>query len=695
MGRFLVLLLLLLPSPICAEIARVTSGEHDGFSRLVVSVGEPATWKLGRLEDGYLLQISKPGLTFDLSQTFRRIPKTRLAGVDVAASGRLRIAMACDCHAEAFEFRPGIIVIDLKSGSPRKDSPFEMPLLIDNPVIPGLPPSSKEAESGSLPLLDDLALGGMRKTIAEGIGAAATQGLVDLSTPRIARPRAVEQVSTPQSEHVRVKPPEGLETHISENAEKSPQDGACLGEDSLLLPEWSDEAPIFGQFSALRQDLVGEFDEPQPEAVAMAARRYIAMGFGAEAAQLANTFPQGLKDIPILLALARLVDGERPERNPFTGMEGCDSPAALWSVLARPSLRPGERVNRDAIYMGFSRLPLALRESLGPGLAERFRQNRDAEMVRKIRDVMARGSPSASSAVRALDASIAAEEAPREAERSFRNIASGHDELEPAALIALVDIAWKASAPVEAGLVQDLEILAQQYRGQPDDQRLHHALAVALALNGQFSRGFAAAADNQTRLIVWDILAERAGSSDLLMLASDASGAPAELPAKTRSVLVARFMDLGLPELAESWATQGRTASEDASDRLLSARLAAQRKDAAAALRGLAGLEGPEADALRGAMLMQLGLSAEAVGAFRRAGDDEAMRQALRVSRSWRAVAEQDQGIWREAAAFDSDSPVVELADKPLAHARSLVERSGQSRSALEKLLATVAGGGL
>lgn len=60
MCRLFALLMLFLPYASWAETARVTSGEHEGFSRLVVTLAQPASWTLGRLDGGYQLQIENP-----------------------------------------------------------------------------------------------------------------------------------------------------------------------------------------------------------------------------------------------------------------------------------------------------------------------------------------------------------------------------------------------------------------------------------------------------------------------------------------------------------------------------------------------------------------------------------------------------------------------------------------------------------
>lgn len=680
MCRLFALLMLILPYASWAETARVTSGEHDGFSRLVVTLAQPASWTLGRLDGGYQLQIENPELTFDLSDAFRRISKARLAGVEAGWGGVLNIALACNCHAEAFEFRPGIIVIDLKSGSAKKGSPFEAVMTPKTAVHPLA--VDRKVERAPLPL-DDLALDLMRKTIAEGLGAAASEGNVDLRLPASTRPGSDEGTMDRRSVHIRVMQPEGLDGKFAEN----PHSLACLDDSRFELRASTGSDRPEMEFAFLYHGLAGDMDEPQPQIATLAAWRALSLGFGAEAAQLVKVFASDTRDAPILLAIAAIVDDDPIVTNPFEGMESCSSLAALWSVLARSYLRPGEPVNTGAIFLGYSDLPVNLRQLLGPRLAERFVQNGDTEMVRKIRDAIARASDGASGVVRLVDASLDASNLPEKAEKTYQEIAAGHDAMEPAALIGLVDLALVTGTAIDARKMQDLEILASQRRGQPDAAALQRAYALSLALDGQFSQSLAEAKDERTKIDVWTLLSEKAGTSDLLMLASDTDQAPDGLPKKTAELLATRFLDLGLPEVSERWTNRAGMESGEPAARVFTARLAQMRRDAASTLRLLAGFGGVEAERLRGEALMQMDMPSEAVGAFLRAGDTEEMHHALRVSRAWRAVSEQDQGVWRDAAEMAIDPPLETSPEKPLATVRNLLDLSARARLRVQELL--------
>ena len=126
MIRFLLLIWLAVAAlPAEAAPVKVTTGAHQGFTRLVMEFGAPVNWSVGRTEAGYALKIEGQTPGYDLSQVFQLIGRERLAAIwSDPASGELRISIGCACHAIPFEFRPGIVVIDLRDGPPPSGSSF-------------------------------------------------------------------------------------------------------------------------------------------------------------------------------------------------------------------------------------------------------------------------------------------------------------------------------------------------------------------------------------------------------------------------------------------------------------------------------------------------------------------------------------------------------------------------------------------
>jgi hypothetical protein len=140
MWRF-ALFLALSTTPAWAAPARVLTGEHEGFTRLVVDLDDSPEWTVGRTQDGYALQIAGPARQFDLATAFDLIGRSRIAALSAdPETGELRIAIGCNCHVAPFEFRPGTIVLDVKDGPPPKDSVYEV-LVVADPPDQAVPPS--------------------------------------------------------------------------------------------------------------------------------------------------------------------------------------------------------------------------------------------------------------------------------------------------------------------------------------------------------------------------------------------------------------------------------------------------------------------------------------------------------------------------------------------------------------------------
>lgn len=99
------------------------SGEHASFTRLTLPLPAGTGWQLGRTDDGYGLRLSDEGFAIDLSTTFDRIPRTRLASVR-STPGRADLVLGCACHARAF-VESGLLVIDIRDGPPPPGSRFE------------------------------------------------------------------------------------------------------------------------------------------------------------------------------------------------------------------------------------------------------------------------------------------------------------------------------------------------------------------------------------------------------------------------------------------------------------------------------------------------------------------------------------------------------------------------------------------
>jgi len=421
-----------------AQPVVLRSGAHDGFDRLVLPFERPVDWRIGRRGADYAVVVTpepgEPAPAYDLSQVFQRIRPDRLARLTRDPDGALRLHLACACHASAFRFGPGWVVVDVVDGPPPPGSRFEAS--VDLPEAAAQRPPARPAATPVLPLrLADAAstavLGPVLASvappvpenggppvqltpaepapatppvpdrpdapaadIAQGVARARAELLVDLE-------RAVDQglvsvadaatappvpLGAPGSPPAAAAPepdlPAQLDTTTAFDAARAAigrgtgavdAPATCPPSDWLDVAAWATDAPATTQIGAARAAVLAEFDKPQPREILRLARLYIHFGFGAEARALLDAFAAPEPEAAQLRRLATIVDFPAAAHDMgLAPHPGCPGPAALWDLLVQPAVGVlGPERLRDALA-AFSDLPAHLRRHLGPPIAARL-----------------------------------------------------------------------------------------------------------------------------------------------------------------------------------------------------------------------------------------------------------------------------------------------------------------------------------
>lgn len=719
-------LLLAMALPATAETARVFSGEHADFTRLVVELPQSGDWTVGRTPMGYAFATNAASLTgYDLTRVWDRIPRTRLQALRAdPETGVLQLTLACPCHVFPFEYRPGMVVLDIKDGPPPPGSSFETafagfvdPDLVDGQAAATLPlnlPRSQTAappgtydwlartdaggpaatpDVASLPMASGaVSLQPLRDELLEQISRGATVGVVDMVLPG-PPPDAPEHMGDdlPWSQ-IRIgempgmivgenRPPEGM----------TAQGGVCIADETVNLPAWGLDRPAIDLLSEARSGLYGEFDRVEPEAVMQSIRLHLYLGFGAEAAQIATLIeadaaPEGLR---AYVSMARLMDGESDPSTPFVGMLGCDGAAALWSALAQDRLPPGPQVNVAAIVRNFVALPPHLRRSLGPGLAEKLLQRGDADFARMVRDAIQRSPDSTVAEVALLDAKAELQADRNDSARDFAqaSVAEGTDSAE--ALLALVEAHFRDAEPLSPEIASALFAFQREAATGPNAPELERALVLALALSDQTPAAFAFVEEAGIEVPdLWQVAQQRATDDDFLrhaVLAPDQT--PPQVKSGVALAVATRLVDLGFSDAALAWL--GPVGENDPDPvRRVAARAELLRGDARETLALLGNLDAPEDQALRARALVQLGRIEPARVAYEAAGLPDEAARLLPWEADWPRLQDQGTEPWAVAAAVATLPPREETG--PLARGTALVEESAAARAALDALLSTV-----
>lgn len=705
--------------PVSAEVAKVTGGEHKDFTRLVVEARDIGNWRFGRAVDGYELEFGNAVTAFDVTQAFEKIPRDRITALwRDPKTGRLRFSLACACHAIAFEFRSGIVVIDIKSGPPPEGSGFESPIDPASPEPADLASGKTDAAPSAssdgydwialqrnaaskgkdaavpMPLpTGEVSLDPLRDALLAQISKGAAQGVVEIIDGGLPPGDGNASDEGPWS-RVSIGEMPGLKAGDDrEHAGQMAADGkSCLTDKDLDVASWGLSGDIPAQFGLARSGMLTEFDAPVPDAVLRSVRFHIFLGFGVEARQYLGFIDGDRKEeVRLLGAMSFIVDEETAVDNPFDGMESCDSAAALWATLAHLSDGvPPLATNADAVARSFSALPAQMRQHLGGGLVDMFIASGDDETARKLRDAIRRMPVEGNPEVELMDARFHLSEgdevtATHLAEGVMRDSGPATDE----AAVTLVEAAFQGSHQIDPGLPLALDAFLHDAKGSNLVPALHRAKVLAAAMTGDFNVAFTEvkqAPDSFSDL--WSLSAIAMPDDSFLEEAARYAVARPSTKATVRHDIAERLMGLGFPDLALSWL--GPVGPGEGDDvRLMAAKAHIMLRNAPAVVDLLAGITSPEAETLRATAIAQLGDMKAAADALRQAGDETAGQRALTWTQDWSLVATDGPESWRAAASLLSaqgeGSPPGSIA-----RGTELVKESAAARAKIEALLGSL-----
>lgn len=565
-----------------AQTISFRSGDHPDFARLVLDIPAGRAWTIGRIGTDYSLDLG-PGLDFDLSGAFARIPRNRLRDIDIDVdSGRLILRIACRCHVAAFLFRPDKLVIDVTDGPPPPDSPWETAIADASPETPrAIPllgpaqpttlllstlqpaPTDIPSEPGALPQLDALAV-----DMARAVAAGVLDPAVSFAAPIEPEPRTIAEappstLTPPLPEQAAQPGVMFITSDLLQRTTAGPREVAdggesCRPEAEFDLAAWAQTGRFSQDIGSLRQDVIDAAGALDSDALTDLARAYLHFGFGAEARQVLEFASEDSSTHRILGHLADLIDGLPVVADQFSGQSGCLTPVALWSALAMGSIANRTQEERTAIETAFRVLPPGPRQAIGPRLAALFLAEGhpgSAAAILERTPAQASGNDEAlaveSDILRDAASAAAARDVLLTAIRSGSRASAG-------TMVRLVDATLAAGLPVEPWMTETLAALRFEYRDSAIGELLTATELNALVAAGRFSEAddllaetglaMGEAARNRHRMGLALALTERASDGEFLDLAFRMSG---ELPPGAAANAVAgRLIGLGFPDVA-------------------------------------------------------------------------------------------------------------------------------------------------
>lgn len=698
------LLIMAAAAAVSAQTIPVRSGEHDGYTRLVVRVPEGTDWQLTHSKKGARLSVGLADAVFDTSSVFTRLSSQRLTAISQSQPGApLEMEFGCACAAKAFLFKGTMIVVDIAPGQapPRLDPQLPLPLLSSVQQ----PPERDEVPPTGLsePLLR-LAGQDLENRLMSRFLQGADREVVDLelsqSGPRSAA--GIDQPTLPLDLPAHIEVTSILDELMTlGQAPLQPLNPLveCVSNAELGFDTWSDGRPIYEQLADLRASLYQEFDRVDQDVALRLAKLFIHSGFGAEAVQTLSLINRPSAQVDWLHAIARIVDDQPlPDSNGLTRMQHCEGDIALWAVLAEGKLQPD--AHPTLIEQSFLRLPEHLRRHLGPRLAEILANAQNLEAARRVlRSVERIETPDRPDTTLARATIAAAAGEPETGEALLDDVINDPaSEIEaPLALARLIERRWADRGAVTQKQLELAASYAVELRNSDIGALMARSHTVALSLNNEFDRAFEILAAHVqdaewdgARNRVLQILAERADNPTFLNHAMSLTQQQiAKLTTDTALALADRFADLGFAKQVRKLAGAGSDRSRQKDRARLRARAALLEGHPETALQELQNDDSEQAMRLQARALVEIQDYVAAARVFEELGEVETATRLL-----WLAGQQVDQASLADGKVGKLvdlsrrlSRPISRVPDKPLSDAAGLLEASGETRRAVDALL--------
>ncbi len=463
---------------------------------------------------------------------------------------------------------------------------------------------------------------------------AATQGVFDF--PSISAPLGedgtlsplgrgltpvtdpMDGVSLPDADGFGSRPGLILRTGLARGDDGTPeaQPGqvSCTRVGSLASGGWIDgDADFFSQIAGGRFAMTTETGRFVPEAVVAQAQRYIAFGFGLEAADLlqllGDDIPANLGDeVRSIRTLANIVDGGDAPDSAIARAIGCSPEAAFWATLARGTLDGTGDAHRDATLVGFRDLPQTLRGHLGLRLAGMFSVAGEhliasTILTEAIGEVTGGG----------LDAEMAganlagAEHGPDAEIARLGEIATRNPRTAPETIVRLLDLTAEAGRATPPSVLDLAEAVRHEAGSDSVGAELARAEVRALIVSADFGAALflidvtadVLGPERQAALTDDAIAGLAAGADNSLFLdLALATGRDAISPV-VQNAVAARLLDIGFPDLAQPFLYGSAERDVMRERRYLRGAAAAALGDVAGADLALEGMTDPRAQDIR------------------------------------------------------------------------------------------------
>ncbi len=408
--------IIVLPTGATAEraVVEVHAGEHRDYTRLLMQLPEGVYWTLSTQGALARLEIAGANIDFDLSQTFARIPRSRLHGIR-QVDNEIELTLLCACDVVAYEDIPQFLVIDIRGSvsegrlaptaslrpQPRpgtsaegtfapmragqalahrlrrpETAPAQLPSLTLTAISrPGAPETYLAPAPDIAP--DAGTAGFPEDAVADAIIGALTRSAAikpgfDPQSPPTAPERAQNDAKSADA----IAVPKDLGAHVAisglpDGVSRNDRTEGCVDPDALDIAAWFDSHSQT-QHAKLLHHLTDEFGQITSGSAVTLARSYFALGFGAEGRMVLSLIEPAGAIPPELVTISYLLDLETPPKNMPDGSENCGKKGVLWAFLADPPQEQVQAGKLEQLVHAVKALPKHLRVHLAPPVITRL-----------------------------------------------------------------------------------------------------------------------------------------------------------------------------------------------------------------------------------------------------------------------------------------------------------------------------------
>lgn len=664
------------------EGGAIRTGEHEGFTRVVLVIDPRTEWSLEGGPGRAVLFFPGRAIAFGTAGVFDRIPRTRVRSVESATGPdgtRVEVGLGCDCRITASFVGARYLALDVHDRDAQRLATVPAPAADAASVADDRGMESAEArelrEAAAVATAEALLIGQIERAADQGLIALAGDPPVAQEPPAVAasEPVPAPVAQTPDPEVVSTPPPAEAETLLDlmdhEQIEATTvfdRDSAalmarrpvaapppvCLPDEALDVGAWSNGLALHAQTPALMRRVVGEFDRPDPLALRDLVRLHIRFGFGAEAGSLLASFEADLAERALLADLARAVEGGPVSPDgPLALAEPCAGRHGLWLAIGGVAPAFHDETVFAGVQQAFGDLPADLRALVGPALMGRLLDAGRPAEARTILETQIRPGTIVSEPARDLAEArlIAAEGDPLEAARRMLAIVESGAWNADDALVRFVALALDNDLAIPERVLLDLRAAAGLHRGTPREIELRRLLVAALGaradLGAALAETRAARADIPAEAVRFATLAtavmaaadpDQVGAAQYADVVLGNAGLIANAPAQddARLAIAGRLNAIGLPNAALDLLGPALARGNAAAARI-AARAHLDLGDPGRALALVAAQRAPAALGLRAEALARSGDPAAALGLLAGAGRDEAARPLAWPAGDW------------------------------------------------------------